>query len=96
MSVKVSAPCQSVIEAIATDPWTSTASCPRCRRAAGRARPRQPTWWFDFTCTIDNDIAVISSTVPDPAGFAIRGATITFRGEFRAGAPFGRADPKFY
>lgn len=57
--------------------------------------------WHDFICTINDGVAVISSTVPDPAGFAIlgqevlaedyRGATITFRGEFRADAPFGRA-----
>jgi RNA polymerase sigma-70 factor, ECF subfamily len=57
--------------------------------------------WHDFTCTIEDGIAVISSAVPQPAGFAAlgqevfaddyRGATITFRGEFRADAPPGRA-----
>jgi bifunctional DNase/RNase len=57
--------------------------------------------WHDFACTIEDGIAVISSTVPHPAGFAAlgqevfaddyRGATITFRGEFRADAPPGRA-----
>jgi hypothetical protein len=57
--------------------------------------------WHDFACTIDNGVAVISSTVPDPAGFAAlgqevraedyRGAVITFRGEIRADAPAGRA-----
>jgi len=57
--------------------------------------------WNDYTCTIDNAIAVISSTVALPAGFAVlgqevfaddyRGATITFSGEFRADAPPGRA-----
>ena len=57
--------------------------------------------WHDFACTIENGVAVISSAVPDPAGFAAlgqevlaedyRGATITVRGEFRAAAPAGRA-----
>ena len=57
--------------------------------------------WHDFTCTIEGGAAVISSAVPDPAGFAVLGqevlaedyrdATITFRGEFRADAPPGRA-----
>jgi RNA polymerase sigma-70 factor, ECF subfamily len=57
--------------------------------------------WHDFTCTIDNGIAVIASAVPDPAGFAAlgqevfaddyRGATVTFGGEFRCDAPAGRA-----
>lgn len=54
-----------------------------------------------FTCTIENGIAVISSTVPDPAGFAALGqevlaedyhaTVITLRGEFRVQAPDGRA-----
>jgi bifunctional DNase/RNase len=57
--------------------------------------------WNDYTCTIDSGIAVISSAVAHPAGFAVlgqevfaddyRGATITISGEFRADAPAGRA-----
>ena len=57
--------------------------------------------WHDFACTIENCVAVISSTVPDPAGFAAlgqevlaedyHGATFIFRGQFRAQAPVGRA-----
>jgi hypothetical protein len=57
--------------------------------------------WHDYACTIEDGVAAISSTVPDPAGFAVlgqemiaedyRGAAITFRGEFRTDAPAGRA-----
>jgi RNA polymerase sigma-70 factor (ECF subfamily) len=57
--------------------------------------------WHDYACSIEDGVAVISSTVPDPAGFAVlgqemkaedyRGAAITFRGEFRTDAPAGRA-----
>jgi hypothetical protein len=32
--------------------------------------------WNDFACTIDNGIAVISSTVPHPAGFAALGQEV--------------------
>ncbi len=57
--------------------------------------------WHDYTCTVENDTAVLASAGPDPAGFALlrqavfaddyRGATVTFRGDVRtAGAP-GRA-----
>lgn len=49
--------------------------------------------WQDYSCAAEDGIAVLSATVPRPAGFAFlgqemfaddyRGATITFRGEFR-------------
>jgi len=50
--------------------------------------------WQDYSGAAENGIAVLSAAVPEPAGFAFlgqeifaddyRGATITFRGEFRA------------
>ncbi len=62
--------------------------------------------WRDYSCAAGDGIAALSSTVPRPAGFAFlgqevyaddyRGATITFRGEFRipdiAGTGAGGAD----
>ena len=49
--------------------------------------------WQDFSCSAADSIAVLSSTVPEPAGFAFfgqemfaddyRGTVVTFRGEFR-------------
>jgi hypothetical protein len=49
--------------------------------------------WQDYSCAAEDGIAVLSATVPQPAGFAFlgqemfaddyRGAVITFRGEFR-------------
>ena len=49
--------------------------------------------WQDYSCAADDGIAVLSATVPRPAGFAFlgqemfaddyRGAAVTFRGEFR-------------
>jgi RNA polymerase sigma-70 factor (ECF subfamily) len=49
--------------------------------------------WQDYSCTTDDGIAVLSATVPRPAGFAFlgqemfaddyRGDAVTFRGEFR-------------
>jgi RNA polymerase sigma-70 factor (ECF subfamily) len=57
--------------------------------------------WHDYSCTAENGSAVISSGVPEPAGFAAlgqelfsddyRGAIITFRGEFRTADAPGRA-----
>ena len=51
--------------------------------------------WQDYSCAADDGIAVLSATVPQPAGFAFlgqemfaddyRGDAVTFRGEFRAG-----------
>jgi RNA polymerase sigma-70 factor (ECF subfamily) len=50
--------------------------------------------WQDYSSAADDGIAVLSATVPQPAGFAFlgqemfaddyRGDTVTFRGEFRA------------
>jgi RNA polymerase sigma-70 factor (ECF subfamily) len=49
--------------------------------------------WQDYSCAAEDGIAVLSATVPQPAGFAFlgqemfaddyRGAVVTFRGEFR-------------
>jgi hypothetical protein len=49
--------------------------------------------WQDYSCVAEHGIAVISSAVPEPEGFALlrqamfgddyRGATVVFRGEFR-------------
>ncbi len=49
--------------------------------------------WHDYTCATEHGIAVISSAVPGPAGFAVlgqevfaddyRGSTVAFRGEVR-------------
>ena len=49
--------------------------------------------WQDYSCSAAEGIAVLSSTVPEPAGFAFlgqemfaddyRGTVVTFRGEFR-------------
>ncbi len=49
--------------------------------------------WHDYSSVAEHGIAVISSAVPEPAGFALlrqamfaddyRGATVVFRGEFR-------------
>jgi RNA polymerase sigma-70 factor, ECF subfamily len=49
--------------------------------------------WHDYSCTAEHGIAVISSAVPEPEGFALlrqamfgddyRGAAVAFRGEFR-------------
>jgi hypothetical protein len=57
--------------------------------------------WHDYACAAENGSAVLSSAVPEPAGFAVlgqelfaddyRGAMITFRGEFRIGDAPGRA-----
>jgi RNA polymerase sigma-70 factor, ECF subfamily len=57
--------------------------------------------WHDYACTAENGSAVLSSAVPEPAGFAVlgqelfaddyRGAMITFRGEFRIADAPGRA-----
>jgi RNA polymerase sigma factor (sigma-70 family) len=57
--------------------------------------------WQDYVCTPQNGSAVISSAVPEPAGFAVlgqelfsddyRGTMITFRGEFRTADAPGRA-----
>jgi RNA polymerase sigma-70 factor (ECF subfamily) len=57
--------------------------------------------WHDYACVADNGSAVLSSAVPEPAGFAVlgqelfaddyRGAVITFRGEFRIADAPGRA-----
>jgi len=54
--------------------------------------------WHDYSCVAEHGIAAVSSTVPEPEGFALlrqamfaddyRGATVVFRGEFRvADAP---------
>ncbi len=50
--------------------------------------------WQDYSCVAEHGIAVVASAVPEPAGFALlrqamfgddyRGATVTFRGEFRS------------
>jgi RNA polymerase sigma factor (sigma-70 family) len=58
--------------------------------------------WQDYSCAADDGIAVLSATVPRPAGFAFlgqemfaddyRGHAVTFRGEFRTrGTAPGRA-----
>ena len=57
--------------------------------------------WHDYACTAENGSVVLSSAVPEPAGFAVlgqelfsddyRGAVITFRGEFRTADAPGRA-----
>jgi RNA polymerase sigma-70 factor (ECF subfamily) len=57
--------------------------------------------WHDYACAAENGSAVLSSAVPEPAGFAVlgqelfaddyRGAMITFRGEFRLADAPGRA-----
>jgi RNA polymerase sigma-70 factor (ECF subfamily) len=57
--------------------------------------------WHDYACTAENGSVVLSSAVPEPAGFAVlgqelfaddyRGAMITFRGEFRIADAPGRA-----
>jgi bifunctional DNase/RNase len=57
--------------------------------------------WHDYACTAENGSAVLSSAVPEPAGFAVlgqelfaddyRSAMITFRGEFRIADAPGRA-----
>jgi RNA polymerase sigma factor (sigma-70 family) len=57
--------------------------------------------WHDYSCVAQNGSAVLSSAVPEPAGFAAlgqelysddyRGATITFRAEFRTADAAGRA-----
>ncbi len=49
--------------------------------------------WHDYACVAEHGVAVISSAVPEPEGFALlrqamfgddyRGATVVFRGEFR-------------
>jgi RNA polymerase sigma factor (sigma-70 family) len=57
--------------------------------------------WHDYSCVAENGSAVISSAVPEPAGFAAlgqelfsddyRGAMLTFRAEFRTADAPGRA-----
>jgi RNA polymerase sigma-70 factor, ECF subfamily len=57
--------------------------------------------WHDYSATAQDAVAMIRSTVPQPEGFAIlgqeifaedyRGATVTFRGEFRTSGGPGRA-----
>jgi RNA polymerase sigma-70 factor (ECF subfamily) len=57
--------------------------------------------WQDYSCAAEHGTAVLSSTVPQPAGFAFlaqemyaddyRGATITFRAEFRTDGPVSSA-----
>ena len=57
--------------------------------------------WHDYACAAENGSVVLSSAVPEPAGFAAlgqelfsddyRGAVITFRGEFRTADAPGRA-----
>jgi hypothetical protein len=52
--------------------------------------------WHDYACAAEHGAAVISSAVPEPAGFAMlgqevfaddyRGVTVIFRGEFRVQA----------
>jgi RNA polymerase sigma factor (sigma-70 family) len=49
--------------------------------------------WHDYTCAVEDGTAVITSAVPEPAGFAVlgqevfaddyRGSTVIFRGEVR-------------
>jgi len=55
--------------------------------------------WQDYSCAAEHGTAVLSSAVPQPAGFAFlgqemyaddyRGATVTFSGEFRTGDTAG-------
>ena len=50
--------------------------------------------WQDYSCVAEHGIAVVTSAVPEPEGFALlrqamfgddyREATVTFRGEFRS------------
>ncbi len=57
--------------------------------------------WHDYSCSTEQGVAVLSSAVPQPEGFAMlgqeifaddyRGATVVFRGEFRTGDGSGRA-----
>ena len=57
--------------------------------------------WQDYACAAEGGIAVLSSAVPQPAGFAFlgqemyaddyRGAIVTFRGEFRTEDTAGSA-----
>ena len=57
--------------------------------------------WHDYSCVAEHGTAALSSAVPRPEGFALlrqavfaddyRGATVTFRGEFRAADAPGRA-----
>jgi RNA polymerase sigma factor (sigma-70 family) len=57
--------------------------------------------WQDYSCAADHGIAVLSSAVPQPAGFAFlaqemfaddyRGAAVVFRGQFRVADARGRA-----
>ncbi len=57
--------------------------------------------WDDYEAAADHGTAVLSAAVPQPEGFAwlaqeifaddYRGATVTFRGQFRAPAGAGRA-----
>ncbi len=57
--------------------------------------------WRDYACAAEDGIAALSSTVPQPAGFAFlgqeiyaddyRGAVVTFRGEFRTQDTAGSA-----
>jgi RNA polymerase sigma-70 factor, ECF subfamily len=49
--------------------------------------------WQDYSCAAEGDVAILSATVPQPAGFAVlgqemfaddyRGTVLTFGGEFR-------------
>ena len=55
--------------------------------------------WRDYTCVVEDGIAVVKSAAPEPAGFAMlgqevyaddyRGSVVVFNGEFRV--PEGRA-----
>jgi len=57
--------------------------------------------WADYTCAVEDGTAVLSATVPEPAGFAIlgqeiyaddyRGRTVTFRGQLRTAGVAGQA-----
>jgi RNA polymerase sigma-70 factor (ECF subfamily) len=57
--------------------------------------------WHDYACVAENGTAVLSSAVPEPAGFALlrqavfaddyRGVTVTFHGELRTEGTAGRA-----
>jgi RNA polymerase sigma-70 factor (ECF subfamily) len=58
--------------------------------------------WQDYSCAAEHGTAVLSSAVPQPAGFAFlgqemyaedyRGAAVTFRGEFRTDDTAGAAN----
>ncbi len=58
--------------------------------------------WQDYSCAAEHGVAVLSSTVPQPTGFAFlgqemfaddyRGTVVTFRAEFRTGDT-ARTDP---